>query len=77
VWIKVALAGLSPALVTFSRLSTGALLVVVLVRARGERLPRDRSTLGHLAVAALFADAAPYLLFAVGEQTVDSASPAS
>jgi drug/metabolite transporter (DMT)-like permease len=29
--------------------------------------------LGHLVVAALFANAAPYLLFAISEQTVDSA----
>jgi hypothetical protein len=72
-WVKVALDGLSPALITFSRLATGVLVVFVLVRARGERLPRDRSTIVHLAVAALFANAAPYLLFAVGEQIVDSA----
>jgi drug/metabolite transporter (DMT)-like permease len=72
-WIKVTLDGLSPVLITFTRLAGGALVLVALVRARGERLPRDRSTLGHLAVAALFANAAPYLLFAVGEETVDSA----
>lgn len=72
-WIKVALDGLSPVQITFARLATGALVLVGLVRARGERLPRDRSTLGHLAGAALFGNAAPYLLFAVGEQTVDSA----
>lgn len=72
-WIKVALDGLSPATLTFTRLATGALVLGGLVRGRGEHLPSDRTTLGHLAVAALLANAAPYLLFAVGEQTVDSA----
>lgn len=72
-WIKVALDGVSPVQLTFVRLAAGALVLVGLVRARGGSLPRDRSTLGHLAVAALFANAAPYLLFAISEQTVDSA----
>jgi drug/metabolite transporter (DMT)-like permease len=71
-WIKIALDGLSPALLTFTRLATGALVLIALVGLRNEKLP-DRSATGHLVVAALFANAAPYLLFAIGEQTVDSA----
>ena len=36
------------------------------------RLPRDRRMWGHLAVAAFFHNALPFLLFAIGETTVDS-----
>jgi drug/metabolite transporter (DMT)-like permease len=72
-WIKVALDGLSPVQITLTRLATGAAVLVAVVYARGARLPSDRGTVAHLAVAALFANAAPYLLFALGEQHVDSA----
>jgi drug/metabolite transporter (DMT)-like permease len=44
----------------------------VVVRVRRLRLPRDRTTWLHLTVAALVANAIPYLLFAIGEQTVSS-----
>ena len=50
----------------------GALILVVVVAITHDRLPRDRSTWGHLSVAALVANAAPYLLFALGETRVDS-----
>ena len=54
-------------------IALGALVLVVFVVARGGRLPRDSRLWMHLSVAALFANALPYLLFALGEQQVDSA----
>jgi drug/metabolite transporter (DMT)-like permease len=72
-WIKVALDGLSPVQLTFARMAAGTLVLAMIVRARSERVPTDRRFLVHIAMAALVGNAVPYLLFAIGEQTVDSA----
>ncbi len=69
-WIKLALTGLTPIQLTVVRCALGA--VVLLVLARGQRLPRDRTTWRHLLVAAFFCNALPFVLLAIGEQTVDS-----
>jgi len=71
-WIKIAVDGLSPVQLVLARLALGALVLLVVIRARGLRLPSSAATWRHLAVAALIANAIPYLLFAVGERTVDS-----
>ncbi|WP_240197780.1 DMT family transporter [Nonomuraea lactucae] len=71
-WIKIALWGLSPTQVTLTRLLLGAIVLVAIVYSQRLRLASGRYLWAHLAVAALFANAAPYLLFAVGEQTVSS-----
>jgi drug/metabolite transporter (DMT)-like permease len=72
-WIKLALNhGLSPAQITIVRCALGTATLLVLARSAGQRLPRERATWGHLIVAALFCNAIPFALFAVGEQTVDS-----
>ncbi|MFE0452341.1 DMT family transporter [Streptomyces sp. NPDC058914] len=72
-WIKIALNhGLSPAQITIARCALGTATLLVLARHAGQRLPRSRATWGHLAVAALFCNAVPFALFALGEQTVDS-----
>ena len=71
--IKLALDhGLSPAQITIARCALGTAVLFLLARAAGQRLPRSRATWGHLIVAALFCNAVPFALFAVGEQTVDS-----
>ncbi|MGH3615864.1 MAG: DMT family transporter [Pseudonocardia sp.] len=71
-WIKLALDGFTPVQLTFARLALGALVLVPIVLVR--RLPRPRGAVmwGHLAVSALIANAIPYTLFAVAEQTVSS-----
>jgi drug/metabolite transporter (DMT)-like permease len=69
-WIKIALTGLTPVQLTVIRCALGA--GVLLVLARGQRWPRDRTTWRHLLVAAFFCNALPFALLAVGEQTVDS-----
>lgn len=71
-WIKIAIRGLSPVEVTFVRFILGALILLAIVLWRAEKLPRSPAVWGHITVAALFANAAPYLLFALGEQHVQS-----
>ncbi|MGW4110424.1 DMT family transporter [Actinosynnema sp. NPDC004786] len=69
-WIDLALTGLSPAQITVARSALGAAVLLVLARASGQRLPRG--LWGRLLVAAFFCNTLPFLLFAVGQQTVDS-----
>jgi drug/metabolite transporter (DMT)-like permease len=58
-----------PALwVAFGRIALGAATLLVLVAARGERLPRDRRLWLHSAVVAALFNAVPWTLFAYGEQ---------
>jgi len=73
-WIKLADRGFSAVEVTLARLALGAAVLFVIVRVRREQVPRSRRLWAQIAVAALFANAAPYLLFAVAEQTVDSSA---
>ncbi|WP_211268999.1 DMT family transporter [Saccharothrix syringae] len=71
-WIKIALTGLSPVQIAFTRSLLGALVLVVFLRVTRQRLPRDRRSWAHLLVASLFGTTLPFVLFALGEQTVDS-----
>ncbi|MFF5790124.1 DMT family transporter [Streptomyces sp. NPDC012693] len=72
-WIKISLnQGLTPGWITFVRCLLGAAVLVALALGAGQRLPRDRATWGRLVVAAFFCNALPFLLFSIGEQTVDS-----
>ncbi len=73
-WIKLADRGFSPVEVTLARLALGAAVLLAIVLARREKIPRSRRLWAHIAVAALFANAVPYLLFAVAEQTVNSST---
>jgi len=73
-WIKLAVRGFSPAEVTFIRLVLGAAVLVPIVAVRHDELPKSAVQWAHLTVAALFANAAPYLLFAIGEQHVASST---
>jgi drug/metabolite transporter (DMT)-like permease len=73
-WIKLALRGLSPVEVTLARLVLGAGVLFVVVAVRRQALPRGSAVWMHIVVAALFANAAPYLLFALGEQHVASST---
>ncbi|MGA5065481.1 DMT family transporter [Streptomyces exfoliatus] len=72
-WIKICLnEGLTPGMITFVRCLLGAAVLLTLAYGAGQRLPRDRSTWGRLVVAAFLCNALPFLLFSIGEQTVDS-----
>ncbi|MFG3041465.1 DMT family transporter [Streptomyces sp. NPDC048330] len=72
-WIKICLnEGLTPGWITFVRCLLGTAVLLGLAYRARQRLPRDRGTWGRLAVAALLCNALPFLLFSIGEQTVDS-----
>ena len=71
-WIAIALRGFSPVQIVLIRLALGALVLVAIVYLRGLRLPSSGTVWLHLTVAALFANAIPYTLFAIGEQHVSS-----
>jgi drug/metabolite transporter (DMT)-like permease len=71
-WIKLALRGFTPVQIVIVRLALGALVLLPIALRRGMRFPADRVTWAHLFVAALVANAIPYTLFGVGEETVDS-----
>ncbi|WP_163508397.1 DMT family transporter [Fodinicola acaciae] len=71
-WIKIALAGLSPLQITLGRLALGALVMVVFCLVTKVKLPTDWRTWGLLAVPAVSGAALPFTLFGIGEQSVDS-----
>ena len=73
-WIKLGIRGLSPVEVTLARLVLGSAVLLIVVAIQHGSLPRTPMVWMHIAVAALFGNAAPYLLFAVGEQHVASAT---
>ena len=73
-WIKLADRGFSPVEVTLARLAVGATVLFAVVLVRRDKVPRSLRLWAVIAVAALFANAAPYLLFALAEQTVSSST---
>ncbi|MDQ2873361.1 MAG: DMT family transporter [Actinomycetota bacterium] len=73
-WIKLADRGFSAVEVTLGRLALGAAVLWVIVAARRMAVPREWRVWAHIAVAALFANAVPYLLFAVAEKSVNSST---
>ena len=73
-WIKLADRGFPPVEVTFARLALGAAVLFPVVALRREQVPRSAPLWGQIVVAALFANAIPYLLFAVAEQSVGSST---
>ena len=73
-WIKLADRGFSPSRSPWPGWLLGAAVLFAIVRVRREAIPRSARLWVHIAVAALFANAVPYLLFAVAEQTVDSST---
>jgi drug/metabolite transporter (DMT)-like permease len=73
-WIKLADRGFSPVEVTLARLALGVAVLFAIMQVRGEAVPRSLRLWAHIVVAALFANAVPYLLFAMAEQTVNSST---
>ncbi len=72
-FMKVALAALHPVQIATARILAGALILVVLLRLTGSRLPRDPRVWAHLAVSSVFLTALPFTGFVVGETRVASA----
>jgi drug/metabolite transporter (DMT)-like permease len=73
-WIKLADRGFSAVEVTLGRLVLGAAVLFVVVLARRDKVPRSARLWAAIVIAALFANAVPYLLFAVAEQSVASST---
>jgi drug/metabolite transporter (DMT)-like permease len=72
VLIKIGNRGFTPVQVSFGRMLFGLLALVPVLLAQRVALPRDVRTWGHLCVAAVLVNSAPFTLFAFGEQRVDS-----
>ncbi|MBE1581639.1 DMT family transporter [Amycolatopsis roodepoortensis] len=71
-WIKLGLDAFTPVQLVLARVALGAAVLIGLCYLGRDRLPSGRRIWGHLAVAAFFHNALPFLLFAWGELTVDS-----
>ncbi|GAA1795732.1 MAG: DMT family transporter [Actinobacteria bacterium] len=72
-FMKVSLAALHPIQIATARILAAALILVLLLRMTGGRLPRERRVWGHLAVSSVFLTALPFTGFVVGETRVASA----
>ncbi|GAA1468579.1 DMT family transporter [Microbacterium thalassium] len=71
-FIAVALTGISPTQVAWSRLALGAIALGLVVALRRERLPRSPRVWGHMTVLAVTFCVVPYLLFSWAQQHVTS-----
>jgi len=71
-WIDVALGALHPTQLTVTRCALGATVLLLACRMFGLRLPRGLSTWRHIVVAAFFCNALPFMLFSLGQLTVES-----
>ncbi|SFS42774.1 DMT family transporter [Saccharopolyspora flava] len=70
--IKLGLEALSPTQIALGRIVLGALTLLAICAVRGLRTPGDRTLWRHVAVAAVFANALPWVLLGIGEQSVES-----
>jgi drug/metabolite transporter (DMT)-like permease len=71
-FIKVSDRALSPVEVALGRVAIGALALLALLGATGQRLPRGARVWAHLAVVAAIANVLPFSLFAYGETKISS-----
>ncbi|MBF6606736.1 MAG: DMT family transporter [Chloroflexi bacterium] len=71
-FIKIGVETLTPFTLVAGRLLVGSLLLGVVLRASGERLPRDPRIYRHLVVMAILNIVIPFSLITSGEQTIDS-----
>lgn len=71
-FIHIGLQALTPVQVAFWRLALGAATLLAISAATRTHLPRTRRTWAHLLVLALLLNAAPFTLFAIGQQSVSS-----
>lgn len=71
-FIKLGLQSFTPVQVAYGRVTIGAIVLLVILRATGTRLPRGRETWRHLAVVGLLFCSIPFTLFAYGETQVSS-----
>jgi drug/metabolite transporter (DMT)-like permease len=71
-FIKVGVRELHPLWLTFGRVGTGALVLLIVLAVTRDRLPRDPRLWAHMIVVAALGVSAPFTLFGFGEQRVSS-----
>jgi drug/metabolite transporter (DMT)-like permease len=71
-FIKVSVESYSPVQVAFGRLAIGAMMLIAVVYATGDRLPTSKRTWAHSVVTSLFLHALPFTLFPFGEERISS-----
>jgi drug/metabolite transporter (DMT)-like permease len=71
-FIKEALRAFAPMQITLGRVAIGAAVLVAVLLARRERLPRGHRTWAHLSVAAVLNNVIPFTLFGYAEQRIPS-----
>lgn len=72
-FIRIAVTEIPPVTLIAVRVLGAALLLHIVLLLRGERLPRDRRTLGRLGIQAIFNSIGAWTLLAWGQQFVDAA----
>ncbi|MEN9687508.1 MAG: hypothetical protein RL381_520 [Actinomycetota bacterium] len=72
IFIKLGLEFLTPFGVAFGRCALGAATLLIIAKARGFSLPRDRTVLFHLWIVALLLNVIPGIFFALAETEVTS-----
>jgi len=72
-FIKVAVAEIFPFTMVAIRVGGAALILTIVLRWQGRRLPRSLTLWGHFAVLGFLAHALPFTLFSWGEMHIDSA----
>lgn len=71
-FIRIGVETLPPLSLVFLRVLVGAAILVAIVAVRRTPLPRDRATIGHLAVLGAVNIAVPFWLIGWAEQHIDS-----
>lgn len=71
-FIKIADETLAPLQVVFARVGLGAMVILVFLFLKKQKLPRSKSTWLHLGVVALLFNTIPFTLFAYGELQVSA-----
>jgi len=72
-FMKVAVEGMSPATVTWGRVTLGATVLYAVAWRQKLRVPFDRLMLRHFAVTGILGTAVPFTLLAWGEERISSA----
>lgn len=71
-FIDVALDGIDPLTLVAIRLIVGAATLLLVVKARGLRLPSSRTVWGHAVFMSIFSNLIPFTLIAWGQQHISS-----
>lgn len=72
-FIKVAVEGMTPTAVAAARIGLGMVTMLVILRAKGIAIPRDRVLWRHFVVMGVVHSAVPFTLLAWGEERITSA----